>query len=133
MQFWERLTRNFYVILAGAAVAVMTALAAVKAFATDTFPWLLTGTGGWFFVGTTILAIALALYAYFRAERYRKATRTLMWRYIIDVQEEQRGKPGRGEGQSEAVKRGEDSADREWGDGMYREVLHLPPEDDYKP
>ena len=100
----------------GLVIAVLGGLGIVKTFFTDTMPWLIDAAFGWGAVAVALIAAVVALIYGLQYERYRSATKKLMWRYIIDVQDAQAGKPGMGAGQSEAVKRGEASADRAWGD-----------------
>lgn len=133
----ERIRRHAVMAWLAAIIGLLGAAAVVKLFFTDTAPWLISLAGG---AGALIIAgIATATAVYFAYQylRYRAATRKLMWRYIIDVQDAQAKQEGvaglgLGLGQSEAVKRGEESADRAWGDRYYRELLHLPPEDEYR-
>lgn len=122
---------------AAALVAVFAALAVIRSFFVETAPWLADLAGGWGALVLAFAAVCLAAYFGYQYDRYRRATRKLMWRYIIDVQDARVKQPhaaslGLGAGQSEEVKRGEASADPAWGDHMYRELLHLPPEKEYR-
>ena len=115
----------------GVIVAVLGGLGIVKAFLIDTFPWLwsIAGAGG-FAVAAALMGLVL-IYMTLLYLRHKRAAKRLAWRYIIDVQDANRGKPGHGDGQSDEVKRGAASADREWGDRLFREV-GLPPESEYR-
>jgi hypothetical protein len=128
----KQIRENVVWVYIGVLVAILAGLGILKAFFTETWPWLAEVTDGWGFGLVAAAALAVAVYYGAQYYRYRRAARKLMWRYIIDVQDEQASKPGRGPGQSDEVKRGEASATKEWGDRIYREVLKLPPENEYR-
>jgi hypothetical protein len=117
----KRFQTNIVVLTLGALIAVFAALGVLKTFLTDTAPWIADAAGGLGFAILAAVALMVAVFYGYQYVRYRAATKKLMWFHLVE-----KG------GQSDEVIRGAASADRFWGDKTYREVLHLPTEDEYR-
>jgi|SRR5205809_578144 len=127
----DAIRRHFVVASLGLVVGFFAGLGVVKTFFTDTFPWLLSDSGAAVSVVAAVIAAVVAFYYFVQYGRYRRAIRKAAWLYTIDVQDAQAGQEGHGPGQSDAVKRGEASADKVWGD-RFLDQLGVPHENEYR-
>ena len=118
---WQRVRSNVVVVTLAGMIGLFAALGVLKTFLTDTAPWIASAAGGFGFAVLAGMAIILAAYYGYQYVKYRSATKKLMWFHIVEQG-----------GQSDEVERGAASADRASGDKLYRDVLHLPPEDEYR-
>jgi hypothetical protein len=85
-------------------------------------------------IGAIVLGLVLLAFLVWqtRPHRYRVALKKVTRDYIVDVADlNTRLDPEHYGPMSDGVKRGEESADREWGDRIYRKY-GLPTEDEYR-
>jgi hypothetical protein len=121
---------------AAAAVAAIAILNGIPPLVDEYLPWYGNRLGGVLdLLPSLVVSVVIGAAVYFALQysRYRSALRKVTRDYIVDVQDwMNRADPAKYPGtQSEPVKRGEASADPEWGNqivGRYG----LPPEREYR-
>lgn len=135
----DQIKKHPVVSAAAGVVAVMGALAVVKGFVTDTWPWMVASTASastwvadWGPVVVAGLASGMAIYFGLQYSRYRDALRRIVRDYMVDVADLQtRLDPEHFGPMSDGVKRGEESADPTWGAKIIGKY-GLPPEREYR-